>query len=249
MIRSIVVALFYAYCSFANPPEVLWQIKGITGIETVVLLRPSDFTTHNIMALCRSFLQENRNFTIMRYVMATDEVDARTGLVGRGITDKSFAEWRRAYIAHSKKVPATAEMIRLGNDVAVRIRSAHGEIVERVLVGSSPFAMDFKHQLVRILYVSLTPSTCPEQGGVTAHLFVQTPEPWNSLLATEFTRILTARLHTHCFILSIEDGWHFPEYEDYPVYNRFVPRFRPPTIEQHRSRRRFYCEAERLACR
>jgi hypothetical protein len=225
----------------ASDPQVLLQIQGEHMIEVAVLIKPAAFSMGEVRALSQSFLKSHRQQKLVRFVIVTDRDDAFSRFRGLGATDQTFTEWRRMYLSYPMPVPDSAEAVRIDTRESLRVRFRDGRIVNRVLNTGNAFEMPFRDQLVRILDLSLYRDTCPDQGGATVHVFLQPTNTWQLATATEFTRFVSSKIRSRCFVLDFgERGW-FPGLLDYPIYNRFLPYLKPPTLDEYRSHQRLSC--------
>ena len=159
------------------------------------------------------------------------------------MTDIDFPYWRSAYLSQTRNPPATAELIRLRDRALVRMRFLDGSIVERILGGGNPLKMNFQGESVTILGLSSTTTITPR--GIspgTVEFWVQTARAWNLAKAESFSRMMRQRTGLSRIVVNIEDGWWFVGSTRYPIYNRFLPYWVPPTFEEFKKHHRFFCD-------
>jgi|GEM_PF-2816187 len=235
-------------------PDVVFQVRAASAFQEAVLLPAPAFSPSHIIDLSKSFLRAHLRETILRYVIFTSRSDVGSYLGGRGTTDWDFPKWREAYMAESGSPPAIAEMIRLGDRASVRIREQDGKITEHVLQSASPFRVDIVGRKAQILSV-----TFQKAGHVSRHeplgrpdyvvsFALQMSEPWDAETAAYVSRVLRRDLRFPWLRIAMEDGWWFSWDQEYPVYNRFLPRKEPPSYSEFRGHTRYYCAPDTPAC-
>jgi hypothetical protein len=195
--------------------------------------------------VCRAFIRAHPQSRLIRYAVFTDLQDGRNYFRGLGVTDWEFPAWRHAYLLANQKLPATAEMIRIGDRASVRIRFQDGRIEEHVLVGGSPFDLNLDGIEARLLAITfhgagLHADDTPDN---IISVYVQAPKPWDRQLAERFSRLLRANVGLPWLELHLEDGWWFAGDPGYPIYNRFLPHLAPPKFAEFRTHTRFFCSS------
>ncbi len=221
--------------------EILWQGHAQRMIDQAVSIPVRTFSEGQVVRLCLSFLNAHRGDVVARYIIATDAQDALSNLRGKGVTDVTYQGWRNWYLQQPEQVPATAELIRVVDRAAVRIRFSDGRIVEHVIQGPSPFRVTFRGEVVRLLAVA--PARMYGLRWVSSdpvEFFLQAPRPWNVQTAEAFSRMLREWTGVP-IVANIEDGWWFATETNYPIYNRFLPHLEPPTFEEFKRHTRFHC--------
>lgn len=242
MMKLILLVAAAAVCLPQERAETLWRRLSAGAIEEAVAIPASSFSEANVVRMCRSFLATQHEAKVVRYLLVTDAQEALNHLRGPGLTDMEFPFWRIAYQAQPQRMPATAELVRIRDRAAVRMRFLDGRIVERVLEQGNPFKMEFQGETTRILGVA--PSYTNPPRGVspsTVEFFVQTPRPWTLRTAEGFSRMFRAYTGLRWIVITIEDGWWFAGASNYPIYNRFLPYLEPPTLEEFKQHHRFIC--------
>lgn len=240
MKRLIAHLLIAAALCGADPP-VLWETTGAIGTERAVVVDSRYLSIREATRLTKIFLDGRRGEIISRYIIATNAEDGLTNLRGIGVTDKTFPDWRQAYLNYLMPIPATAEAVRLTHRTAIRFRRADGRLVVATLGSRSPYEIDFRGESLRLISIALLRTSCPDQGGETVEMFIQTPTPWSRGTAEEFTRFMSREIGSHCIVLHLRDDPWFGGAYGYPAYNRFLPFAEPPTIGSFKQHRTIYC--------
>ena len=238
MRRAPPVVAWSFFCIFACNGQVVFERSAPAVIEAREQVPPASFTEALVLRLSRRFLAAHRTTPLVRYVVCTEKVDCRTDPLRGKPTDWDFETWKQAYLREPANPPAAAEMIRIQRRAAVRIRFSDGRIVERVLEGTSPYVVTVRNRRGKLLAVQMIWHADPAK--VETHFFVQTPAAWDKGTAEELQRRLSGA-GLPVVNISINEGWCFVMEDDYPIYNRFLPRLPPPSRAQYRSYAGLYC--------
>jgi len=231
--------VFLAIAPELQPKEValIWDAQANSAVEAAVAVPPADFSVDLVLNMCRAFLARNQRRSLIRYLVVTDADEAKKSLRGLGVTDWDFQMWRRAYLASSGSPQlATAEMIRIGNMVSVRLRLADGALTTRGIAGHNPMIQRFQGHDIKIVEVTLG------WQGDPANVFVETSKPFTISEAEALSRFIRAETKGTNLIVHIENGWWFAGEPKYPIVNRFIPYSAPPTFDEFKHHTRFYCE-------
>jgi hypothetical protein len=243
--KTLIVILL-STLEFAHSQQ-LRRFAGKQALDAEVQIAPSEFTERHVLDLCRAFMAANSDYTVIRYLVVTDRVDAEK-LIGPP-ADFDFSAWLYLYKKESPLPPPTAELIKLGDKAVVRLKLANGANSERVIGAGSPLTIDFQGESAKILEVKPIPpgkrGESNYSGGV--EFYVQTPAPWTRRLAEDFVKHIQATTGLDNVAIEVEDGPWFVG-AGYPVYNRFLPYTQPPGFEEFKKYTRFYCESPSGGC-
>jgi len=228
--------------ALAIPTRAVWQDKGRGIVEQIDLISIEQFTEPNVTRLARQFLAGNAQTPVIRYLIVVNEYDALSKLRGLGVTDIEYAGWREMYLKEDAAVPPTAEMIKIRDRAGLRIRYASGQVVEKVLRGGSPFEYKFDGECLRLHGVAVCDGEFPEaRRGKKAEFFIETSRPWSQDRAESFSRWMRKALDLDSIVINVVNGWWFIGPPNYPIYNRFLPRWPPPSREEFIRSRRYAC--------
>lgn len=224
------------------PARTVWQDRGRGIVEQIDLIPIEQFTEPNVTRLARQFLAGNAQTPVIRYLIVVDEHDARGKLRGLGATDIEYSNWREMYLKEGDSVPPTAEMIKIRDRAGLRIRYASGRVVEKVLRGPSPFEYLYEGERLRLHGVAVCHEGVPGGWrGKMAQFFFQTPKAWSEARAESFSRWFRRSLGVDQMEVDLVNGWWFVGPSNYPIYNRFIPHWPPPTLEEFTQSRRYFC--------
>jgi len=227
-------------------PAVIWTKHPKAMIEQAVAIPGYEFNESYVLRLSRQFLATHASIPVIRYLVVTNQQDALEKLRGPGISDIDFPSWRQMYLSESRTPPETAELIKIRGNAAVRIRFINGSIVQRVLLGGDPFVLVHKGKPFRV--VGLAPVFVPDNVSETVEFFIQTP----TALARSEAEIFAASFRSHYAlpqaVLTMGNCTWFSSRSNYPIYNRFLPFVRPPTLEEWMPLRMYFCMRQSGAC-
>jgi hypothetical protein len=225
--------------------EQLWEIKGQHSIERADLVSRKDFSKQLVLELCKAFL-DTHSESVARYIIATDEQDARQNLRKLGMTDWSFGSWRDAYNRMPRSLPPSAELLRVGHTASVRIYFGPEQRLEVPIRGKNGLHISFQQHTGQLLGLAM--SSSGGHPGYVPHFFLQMFGVWPKEVAEAFSRQLRVQVRIPSLILSLEDSRWFAAHEDYVVMNRFLPFEPAPSLSVLKRFSRYYCNDSNGAC-
>lgn len=224
------------------PIRTVWQDQGREIVEQIDVIPLEKFTEPNITQLAHRFLARNVQVPVIRYLIVVDEQDARSKLRGLGATDIEYSDWREMYLKEGDGVPPTAEMVKIRDRAGLRMRYASGQVAEKVLRGASPFQYWFDGERLRLHGVAVCYGDFPEaRKGKKAEFFIETSSPWSQDRAESFSRWMRKALDLDSIVINVVNSWWFIGPPNYPIYNRFLPHWPPPSREEFIRSRRYAC--------
>lgn len=237
--------------TLANEPATISSRRAGSALETAVVVPPRTFSRATVIGMCERFLLQHPTSALVRYVVFTDRQDGRGYLGGLHVTDVTFDGWRKAYLSEPTTVPATAELIRVGNCAAVRMRFRDGRVESQVLSACDPFCIRIRDRTAWLRWVSFHRSGAgpAPKPFYSVAMFVDTTSQWHLRDAEKLSEMLRRRAGSPWLEIVVEHGWWFAGMTGYPIYNRFLPRLPPPEVREYRSRGpTYYCDEPSGRC-
>lgn len=166
-----------------------------------------------------------------------------------GYNDISFSLWQSLYKQYEKQMPPFAELLVIGDDAGMKVRSKTGEVSQNVLSAQNPYNIGSCGGHVEIAHVSI------QQNGVETHapaheaeqgvnFFVVVDRPPDKQLALCIFKELRARAGIPILTVCVRPDPWFLQHSDYPVVSPFFANTKPPTKEEYETAVEWECHTD-----
>jgi hypothetical protein len=177
--------------------EIVGDLSDDTSVIQVRVLPISKFNRADIKELAGRFLgsaSKGRNLAVLSMFADRNVAALETGVS----CESGYPQWRAYYHNPPKDALAAADVISIGKDAVVRLRTPDGTIVRDVIRGTDPTQFSVDGATFEILQVSGRVRSrfegCGVPGSIDPVIYLKTSSNLTEELCQRATSLLTVRL-------------------------------------------------------
>lgn len=228
---AIVLALTgNLYCQTRTKPSSIIQDADVS-IELRVIPQ-AEFTLPDITDVAHKFLESTAASHKMAVLIAYDNSDVAAHEAGN--CEGSYRQWRLLYDQFPKVPLVAAQVMSLGQDAALCLRTPEGTVQHLVLRGADATHFSFEGNRFEILYatgrIRSTFEGC-SPGAVDPIFYLRTTAILGTGLCERVTLWLAARLGKSHVQVSFANGQWFPCDGRFPLIYPFRPAEPAPSSD------------------
>lgn len=200
-----------------------------------VIVPPESFTLPQLRSLAQEFL----GMAAARHDLAALSVftDVHDAAMATTANRDSYKQWRLYYDAALSRQIRTADVVAIGDNAVLRVREAHGRVVQQIISGTNPLVFEVDGTAVEILVVRFRRGTrfdqCDPGTALSPIVYAKASNP----LSTRLCKAAAARVagllkERKLFIMFRPDQW-FISSGSFPVPYPFAKDEPPPSEEAY----------------
>jgi len=220
-----------------------------------IVVNSSDFSVDKLEGKFRSLLaDEGSRFRVIKLEVFIDRNEARNGNC-KCSTDVTYGLWKELYREYEKGLPASAELLMIDGNAAMRVRGSDGAVTLKLLHGNDPYNVYVDRVGLRLIHMATIPresqsSENERTRALNLAFFMVTASSFNESTARAAVEKLRRVTGSEGIELEIRaDPW-FIASSDFPVVPPYIQQAKPPSEEEYAAGLQWTCllENSRTRC-